>query len=139
MAMVEEFADVNDCARRLAAKFLPGALTLVMKKKPHVTTGIARGIETIGVRIPDHEFCLDLARTFGKPYTATSANKSGSPVLTAIPDILSQLGSTAELIDLAVDAAVFPMRQPTTVVNVVSGSPVILREGAIPKADILNA
>lgn len=136
MVMVEEYAEVNDVARRLAERFLPGALTLVLKKKPGLNTGIVRGIETIGVRIPDNEFCLELAKTFGKPYTATSANKSGQVPETSVERIRAQLGKAASLVDLAIEAPVFPMRPPTTVVNVVSGVPVILREGAIEREEI---
>ncbi len=139
MAMVEEYAEVNDVARRLAEKFLPGALTLVLKKKPHVESGVSRGIATIGIRIPNDEFCLELARTYGKPFTATSANKSSQIPPTSIADIQAQLGTAADDVELAVDAQVFPMRPPSTVVNLVSGTPVILREGAIPKEDIFAA
>lgn len=138
MSMVEEFAEVNDEARRLAEKFLPGALTLVLKKKPHVMGGITRGMDTIGVRIPDNDFCLELARTFGRPYTATSANLSGETPQGTVAAIEAQFGKSAALIDLAIDGETFPMRLPSTVVNVVSGSPVVLREGAIPAADILS-
>lgn len=137
MKAVEEYAIVNDVARRLADEFLPGALTLVLKKRPGLNTGIVKGIETIGVRIPDNDFCLELARTYGKPYTATSANKSGQTPEISIEKIRAQLGETEKLVDLAIEAPVFPMRPPTTVVNVASGAPVILREGAIPSSAIM--
>jgi L-threonylcarbamoyladenylate synthase len=139
MTMIEEYAEMNDCARRLAERFLPGALTLVLKKKPQATGGIARGMETIGIRIPDNAFCIELARTFGRPYTATSANKSGEPPQGSIAAIEAQLSERAALIDLAVDGETFPMRLPSTVVNVVSGTPVILREGDIPAGSISAA
>ncbi len=138
LAMVEEYAELNDAARKLAAEFFPGALTLVLKKKPHVQNGIAKGIDTIGVRIPDNEFCIELAKSLGKPYTATSANKSGQIPDVSIEKIISQLGDAATLVDLAVDAQVFPLRPPTTVVNVVGNAPVILREGAISSEEILR-
>jgi L-threonylcarbamoyladenylate synthase len=137
MKMVEEYAELNDVARKLAERFLPGALTLVLQKKSGLDKGIVKGIETIGVRIPDNEFCLELAKTYGKPYTATSANRSGETPEISIEKIKTQLGESARLVDLAVDAAVFPMRPPTTVVNVMTGSPVILREGAISSKEIL--
>ncbi len=138
LAMAEEYAEMNDAARRLAEKFLPGALTLVLRKKSGIDTGIARGIETIGIRIPDNEFCLDLARTFGKPYTATSANIAGMLPQLSIEKVLEQLGGNAKGVDLAIDDGMLPMRLPTTVVNVVSGVPVILREGAISSEQILE-
>ena len=139
MAMVEEYAEINDAARKLAEKFLPGALTLVLKKKPQFNTGIVKGIESIGIRIPDNEFCLELAKTFGKPYTATSANKSGEIPETSIEKIQTQLGDSLQLVDMAIDASIFPMRKPTTVVNVMTDAPVILREGAISSDEILSS
>lgn len=136
LKMAEEYADVNDAARKLAAEFLPGPLTLVLKKRPEINSGIARGMDTIGVRIPDHEFCLETARSLGAPYTTTSANRAGETPELSVEKILAQLGERAQLIDLAVDGSVFPMRLPSTVVNIVSGQPVVLREGAIATHDI---
>ncbi|TSC86445.1 MAG: hypothetical protein G01um10148_431 [Parcubacteria group bacterium Gr01-1014_8] len=138
LEMAAEYAEINDAAIKLAKKFLPGALTLVLKKKKGVDTGIVKGIDTIGMRIPDNDFCLDLAKTFGKPYTATSANKAGSPPQLSSKKVLEQLGRNAEQVDLVVDDGLLPMRLPTTVVNVVSDYPVILREGAIPPREILG-
>lgn len=138
IAMIEEYAEVNYAARKLAEKFLPGPLTLILKKKPSVDAGISRGIDTIGVRIPDNQFCIDLAKTFGKPYTATSANLAGEPTFPSVKEILEQLGKAAKGIELIIDAGPLPLSQPTTVVNVVSGSPSILREGVIASREILS-
>jgi L-threonylcarbamoyladenylate synthase len=139
LEMVAEYAEVNDAARKLAEKFLPGPLTLVLKKRPVLNTGIAKGIDTIGIRIPDNEFCVELAKSFGRPYTTTSANRAGTIPEVTLEKIVQQLGVSAKGVELAVDAGMLPLRSPSTVVNVVSGSPSILREGAIPAADILSA
>lgn len=134
-AMAEEYAEINDAARKLAARFLPGPLTLILKKKPGIEGGIARGMDTIGIRIPKNDFCIELVRTFGKPVTTPSANKAGMPPAPSLAEIITQLGE--EHIDLAVDAGILPESKPSTVVNLVSGFPSVLREGAIPAADIL--
>ena len=134
LAMVEEYAIVNDAARKLAAEFLPGPLTMVLQKKPGITGGIGN-VETIGVRIPDNDFCLELAKTYGKPFTTTSANKAGVDPESEIQKIMNQLGGS---VDLVIDGGVLPMSAPSTVVNLLSGVPVILREGAIPSAQILK-
>lgn len=139
LAMVEEYAEINDVARKLAEKFLPGALTLVLKKKTHVIGGIARKMETIGVRIPDNSFCLETARAFGKPFTATSANLAQNPVLLSVEEILAQLGGGEKDIDLILDAGVLPLRPPSTVVSLVTSTPMFLRIGAIPKSEIEKA
>ena len=158
--MMEKYADVPDMARMLAKEFLPGPLTLILKKKAGVKTGIAKGVSKIGFRVPDNKFCLALAKKFGKPITTTSANKSGRKTERTVKAILKQLGvnnsyasvlpACAEAsggrqnvrmrnIDLAVDAGELPERQPSTVVDLSGKEPIILREGAIPAADIWNA
>jgi L-threonylcarbamoyladenylate synthase len=139
LAMAEEYAEINDAARKLAEKFLPGALTLVLKKKLGVNGGIAHGMDTIGIRIPDDEFCIELARAFGRPYTATSANLAGMAPERSVEKILEQFGDKATKIDLSVNAGLLPERAPSTVVTVVSGLPSVLREGAISSQAILEA
>lgn len=138
LAMAEQYAEVNDTARKLAEKFLPGPLTLVLKKKQDVGSGIAKNIEAIGIRIPNNEFCLSLAKKFG-PYTTTSANVAGAKDQRSVHTILSQLGERAQMIDLVIDAGELPERKPSTVVDVSSGEVRILREGAISKKEILEA
>lgn len=134
LAMMGEYAEVNEAARMLAEKFLPGALTLILKKSPLLTTGIGRGMDTIGVRIPDNDLCGALARAFEKPFTTPSANKASVEPTTVPANIIAQLGE--ENIDLFIDAGTLPPRQPSTIVNVVSGRPSVIREGAIASGDI---
>ena len=136
MAMAERYAGVNNVARSLAQKFLPGPLTLILKKKEGIETGIARDMSTFGIRIPDNVFCLDLAREFGKPFTTTSANASGVSPKRTIDDIIEQLGDHAQMIDLAIDAGELSERLPSTIVDVSDGTAIILREGAISAKDI---
>ena len=143
--MVSRYAQLSDIGAVLAKNFWPGALTLLFKKKQGVDSGIAKDIETIGFRIPDNEFCIALAREFGGPITATSANRSGEQPQRNIEAILKQLAAgsysnvlqkTAIGIDLIVDAGELPARMPSTVVDVSADKPMILREGAIPASEI---
>jgi len=134
--MAGEYGEFNGTAHRLAKEFLPGPLTIVVEKKAGLDSGIARGIGTIGIRIPKNEFCLTLARAFGKPYTTTSANASGRKTPTTVEGILEQLGESAENISLIIEAGELPDSQPSTVVGVSGSDVVVLREGAIPAADI---
>ncbi len=136
MHMAERYADISADAKLLAATFLPGPLTLILKKKKGVNGGVARRIETIGIRIPDNDFCIALAHAFGKPYTTTSANVSGEESKASIDEIVAQLGERVAGIDLAVDAGRIPPRKPSTIVDLSRAEPVILREGAISAAEI---
>ena len=136
LSMAEEYAYLNDEAMELAEAFFPGPLTLILKKREEFKSGIAHDIQSIGVRVPDNEFSLTLAQEYGKPITATSANVSGEKPACSVGGVLSQLGSAASKIDIIVDAGKLPANKPSTVVDVSSTRPVILREGAILVTDI---
>ena len=131
LTMVAEYAEVNDVGRKLAAEFLPGPLTLIFNKKPHLLNGIARTLSTIGVRIPKNTFCLKLAREFGKPYTTTSANTSDTETPSTVAAIVKQLGERSAHVELAIDGGILPANVRSTVVDV-RDEPFIIREGAIP-------
>ncbi len=136
MQMAARYAHVNESALKLAEAFLPGALTLILRKRDGIETGVAKGIDTFGIRIPDNSFCRELSERFGGPITTTSANRAGMLPMTTVAAIAEQLGDTALTVTLAVDAGELPKRLPSTVVDCSGDVPTILREGAIPAADI---
>lgn len=137
LGMVERYAELTDHARLLAERFPQGQVTFILKKKAGFDTGIAKGIQTFGFRIPASEFCIQMIREFGKPITATSANKSGEPPEWSVKKIFEQLGAAAEGIDFVIDAGELPEREPSTVVDLSGAEPVIVREGAISGAALL--
>ncbi|MBI5644558.1 threonylcarbamoyl-AMP synthase [Candidatus Kaiserbacteria bacterium] len=137
--MVEEYAEIDDAARMLTDDFLPGPLTLVLKKHPETQSGIARGISTFGFRIPKSDLCMEIVRIFGGPITATSANTAGSATERSVGKILEQLGEEAARIDLIIDAGELPESLPSTVVDLTGERPEIIREGAIVSDDIWDA
>lgn len=137
--MAGRYGEVNDLARALVRELPRGKVTLVVRKKQGIDSGIYRAVSTFGFRIPDNEFCFKLLRSFGGPITATSANKSGEKPPHDIKTILAQFGEGAKDIDLAVDAGRLPAGKPSTVVDLTSPEPVILREGAVPAADVWEA
>lgn len=132
--MAARYAYVDDVARKLAKKFLPGPMSLILKKRADVATGIAKHMETFGIRIPKQQFCLELARAFGRPITTTSANLSGHTPMRTVRGILSQIGE--QHIDVAIDAGEIEASVPSTIVDLSGERPVILREGAIAAHDI---
>lgn len=139
MDMAERFAYVDGTAHMLADRFLPGALTLILRKKPGIETGIAKGLDTFGIRIPDNSFCKQLVDAFGGPITTTSANRAGEVSYRTVPAILEQLGEHADAIACAIDAGELPQRAPSTVVDCSGERPIILRVGAISESDIWDA
>ncbi len=124
----------NETANRLAGKFFPGAITLVLKKKPIVPDVLTGGKDTLGIRIPNHPFTLALTSYLKTPYTTTSANISGETTPYSVEDALDQLDES--MIDLTIDVGRLPQRPTSTLVDVTTTPPQILREGAIPSNTI---
>jgi L-threonylcarbamoyladenylate synthase len=83
----EKYAHINEAARYLAGHYLPGALTLVLKKKETVPSLLVAGLSTVGIRMPDNKVMLQLVAKVGKPLTTTSANISGKPTPYAADEI----------------------------------------------------
>lgn len=132
VASIEKYAVLNAAARELAERFLPGPLSLVLPAKPSIPDSLTfQG--TIGIRIPNDSFCLELARVFGKPYTTTSANRTGRETPATIHDIMKQFGSDIHSIALAVDAGDRSAHVPSTIVSCVDETPRILRQGALSR------
>lgn len=133
--MMRQYAEVTPLAERLAAKFLPGKLTLVLTAK-NLPKAIAPD-GTIGTRIPDHKAVQELIRKIGGPITATSANVSGMQPENTVHEILEQFGTKASGIIYDTNIpSVLPPSAPSTVVDARGDTPVLIREGAIPWTDL---
>ncbi len=115
-------------AWRLADKFLPGALTMVLYKSSSVSDVITGGGSKIAVRIPAHPIPVSLIRGLGMPLIGTSANLSGKPSALTAAEVLSQFGDRIELV---IDGGRCLGGRESTVVDVTGEMPLILREGAI--------
>jgi L-threonylcarbamoyladenylate synthase len=118
-------------ARRLAERFWPGPLTLVVPRHPSLPD-ILSPTATIGVRMPDHPIALGLLRRAG-PLAVSSANISGQPSATTAEEVLEQLGGRISLI---IDGGHTPGGSPSTVVRCTQTELVILRPGPITENDL---
>ncbi len=152
LEMAGNYVVVTVLAKTLAAKFLPGKLTLVLTARDttvprgnvvslatendHLAPEISAGTGTVGVRIPRHLAVLQLIKDFGKPITATSANVADQPTLSSVTEIIAQFSERKEMISHSIDEGALPASQPSTVVDARGDVPIILREGAISKKDI---
>ena len=115
---VSQYAHLTETAKSLS-KYLPGKLTIILKSKKDAT-------ETIGVRIPNNDFCHALATQYG-PVTATSANISGEKDMYTIAEIMKQI---PEGITIAIDAG--KLHGPaSTVVDARGAVLKIIRQGAV--------
>ncbi len=137
MRMMEAYAVVTPLARRLAEKFLPGALTLVLSTT-NLREEITAGTGTVGLRIPAHEAALSLVRSLGYPLTATSANVAGMNPERSVPKILAQFGERASMITQIIDYGELRESRASTVIDARGETPVILREGALSSEEIFS-
>lgn len=132
---IEDLAVFPEVAHLLATRFLPGALTLVLPALPHVSRELApQG--TVGIRIPNDSFCRELSAVFQKPYTATSANPSGTQTLGTVHEILASFGEKRSLIDLVIDAGTREGGVGSTVISFATDTPTILREGLLTREEL---
>lgn len=138
--MMRTYAEVTPLAETLAAKFLPGKLTIVLNSKSTLPENLTAGTGTVGVRIPNHPVPLALVKELGKPITATSANVADMPTLSTVPEILEQFGERKIMIyHNPAWSQSLPASPPSTVVDARGGVPLVLREGAITEKEILSA
>jgi L-threonylcarbamoyladenylate synthase len=126
-------AEWPEMARALAARFWPGPLTLVLRRKAIVPTALTAGLDTFGVRVPDHPVALALIREAGVPLAAPSANRftEVSPVTAA--QVARGLGAA---VDLILDAGHTRVGIESTVVDVSGGRAMLLRPGMITQQEI---
>jgi L-threonylcarbamoyladenylate synthase len=117
----------------LAEHFLPGALTLVLPRSALVADIVTGGAATVAVRVPAHPVPVALVEGVGVPIIGTSANLSGQPSLLTATEVRTQFG---DMVDLVIDGGRCPGGWESTIVDVTGEIPVVLREGAIPVAEI---
>ena len=122
-------------ALSLAARFWPGPLTLVFAAAPHLPTNLTADTGKIGVRISSQPVAQTLVREVGTPITATSANRSKSPNCRSADAVMTQLGSDLEAI---LDAGLTPGGKVSTIADVTTRPPKILRIGAITAQEVLS-
>jgi L-threonylcarbamoyladenylate synthase len=122
--------NISDTARVLMENFWPGALTLVFKKTPFVSDIVTAGKQTVAVRIAAHPLSIEIVRGVGIPLVGTSANIHGKASPTTAQDVLSQIGNKVELI---IDAGRTPGGVESTIIDMSTDKPVILRQGAVSR------
>jgi len=124
---------LNATAMKLAAKFWPGPLTLVVPTTDLVCDLARAGLGTVGLRVPAHPAAQKMLAAFGKPVAAPSANRSGHVSPTAAEHVLADL---AGKIDFVLDGGATPLGLESTIVDCSSGVPRLLRAGGVPREEI---
>ena len=127
-------SSVPESAQNLIRIFWPGPLTIVVPKHQNLPDNLS-AFSTVGVRMPDYAFTLDLLNETG-PLATTSANISGMENSLSAEEVFNQLGGR---IDLILDGGRTPGSIPSSVIDFSQTPPKILREGTIPSSILTKA
>ncbi len=132
---LNDLIEWNEIARTLAAEFWPGPLTLVLPRKKDCPVSLlaSAGMDTLAVRIPSHPVAHQLLKEFGKPIAAPSANVSGKLSPTTPVHVAESLG---DKVDLILAGGKSQIGLESTVVDLVSEKPRILRPGGVTKEQL---
>jgi len=131
---ITKIAYTNDVVKKVVERFLPGPLTIILQKKDSVSNGITSGLDKIAVRIPKNDIALDLLSAFG-PLTVTSANIHGKKTPYVIKEIMMQFNTN---ISVYLDDGRLA-GEPSTIVDLTSEKPTIVRKGSLTREEILDA
>ncbi len=132
-AMEQYCEDVPQAAKDLAKRFWPGPLTIILKSKPLVPEIVRAGGATVGLRCPDHELTLRLLRLCALPLAAPSANPSGAPSPKTAGEVLAYFDGQ---IGGVIDGGPCGLGRESTILDMSRAPYRILRQGALPEADI---
>ncbi len=134
MEMMQEIvADIPHIFWQIADELWPGPLTIVLKASARFPSGLLGAGASIGIRLPALSWLRELIRETGVPITATSANISGEGELAHIKEVKEIFYGK---VDLIVDGGETEGNLPSSIIDLISGEPKILREGAIPRAQL---
>lgn len=130
-----KLARLDDLAERLAGRFWPGPLTMVLPRQDNspVSWLATAGLDTIAIRCPSHPVAHALLEVFAGPLAAPSANQSGTVSATSARHVAEGLGHVVSLI---LDGGLCALGLESTIVGLAGGEPTLLRPGAISREDI---
>ena len=130
--MMETVAVLDPVSRKLVQRFMPGPITLVLKKKPRVPDLVTAATDEVGIRMPDHPLALKFIQKFG-PITSTSANLHSRPDPVNLKNAVKEMG---ESVAVYLDCGSTKLGQHSTIVAVHDGDIEIIRQGVIPIKEI---
>jgi L-threonylcarbamoyladenylate synthase len=135
IADAERLARFDDMAMRIAQRFWPGPLTMVLPRQPDcpISWLATAGLDTIAIRCPSHPVAQALLTAFGDPVAAPSANPSGTVSATSARHVADGLGAAVSLI---LEGGPCLLGLESTIIGLVGDLPTLLRPGAIARADI---
>lgn len=125
--------EVSEDAIKLMDAFWPGPLTIILKKSDKVPDATTGGLDTVAIRMPSNKIAMELILNAGVPIAAPSANISGRPSITSPKYLIEELSDKVDAIIISDDSEI---GLESTVIDMTSDIPIILRPGKIGKKDI---
>ncbi len=129
--MVDDWFELEGQARKIALKYWPGPLTLVLPVKKSGLSSLVVKDGCAAVRVPSSEQSRALSMDIGAPIVSTSANISGGGCSYSVKDALSSLGSKSKIVGRIIDAGELARSGPSTIVQIKGDKIKILRQGVI--------
>jgi len=129
--MAKKFAKIDRFQENFLKKIWPGKITFVLERKRKLPKILFGGEKTVGLRIPDYKLIHLLFQEVNFPLAQTSANISGKPANTKIEEVLAQFERQKEKPDLVINAGNLRGSKSSTVVDLTTKSPRILRVGEV--------
>jgi L-threonylcarbamoyladenylate synthase len=127
-----EFAsEIPDAARRLADRFWPGPLTMVLKRSAKAKDFVTGGQDSVGLRVPSHPVARELLREFDGGVAAPSANRFGNVSATTAAHVIGELN-----VDYVLDGGASEVGIESTIVDLSGATPALLRPGAISRRQL---
>jgi L-threonylcarbamoyladenylate synthase len=128
-------AEIPSVADKFMEIFWPGSLTIVFKARPDVPSNLTAGTGKIGIRVPEHPVAVMLVAALDNPLTGTSANLSGHPGVDRIANLPSEI---IDKVDRVIDSGKLKGGMGSTVVDVTTDPPTIIREGEVSEKELLG-
>ena len=123
-------------AKRLGEKFWPGGLTMIFQSSPIVSPALTSSTGKVGIRISSHPLAHSLSKTLNVPITATSANISGMPPCINANQVVEYFNSA---VDLILDGSETQGKCPSTILDVTTDPPILIREGMVKAEEIIKS
>lgn len=133
--LTELAEEITPLTQQLINCFWPGPLTLLFKALPSVSPIITGGSGKVGVRVSPDPDCMALMHAWNRPLISTSANPSGQPPATRVSEIHAYFNSS---LDCILDGGPRNFSEPSSVLDCSGPAPILIREGAIPKSELMT-
>ncbi len=130
----ERYAYTNELYYKIAKAFMPGPITVILKKKDTVPSAVTGGLDTVALRCPSHSCARALIRESGLPIAAPSANISGRPSPTSAEHVINDLSGR---VDMIIDGGESEIGLESTIVKIEDNKLTLLRPGGITRDALL--